>query len=337
MRQINKYAAAVVLTLAAAATWAQSPEVKAKLRAMKPADFPNRAIELSLGHPAGGGIDVTARLVAQKFQEYSGEPMVINNRVGAGGMVFHRWVATQAPADGYSIGVASNLIIGDTLLRADNKWSYRDVDNLAFINYEPVVWLASTSGKFRNQSLADILKAAKADSGSVRVGTVATSFFEMLAEQVEQKHGLTFTKVPYNGGPPSLAALMGDHIDISFGFLGEFQGLGDKVRPIAVASNRPVSYLPGVPTFNSVLGTDDVNWIIWRFVVAPKGVPANRKAWLVAVFNEVMKDPQLLDELQKRGGTMDANLDTPAKVTAELERLAQGERKFYLQTGRLKQ
>ena len=129
---------------------------------------------------------------------------------------------------------------------------------------------------------------------------------------------------------------MGDHIDISFGFLGEFKGLGDKVRPIAVASAKPVDYLPGVPTFNSVLNTADVTWLIWRYVIAPKGVPANRRAWLVAVFNEVMKDPQLTDELQKRGGTMDAALDTPAKVTGELERIAQGERKFYVQTGRLK-
>ena len=336
MRQVKQFLVATLLGLAAAAACAQSPEVKARLKAMKPADYPTRPIELSVGFAAGGGMDVVARLVAHKFQEYTGENIVINNRTGAGGLVFHRWVVTQAPADGYAVGVGNNIIIGDSLLRAENKWSYRDADNLAFINYEPVLWFTSSTGRFKNQPLAEIVKAAKKDQGGVKVGTVAATLLEMLAEQVEQKASVSLNKVPFNGGKPSIAALMGDHIDISFGFLGEVKGLGDKVRPIAVASQKPVAAVPGVPTFNSVFNTDDINWVMWRYVVAPKGIPADRRAWLVASFNEVMKDPQLLAELEKQGGIQDAGLDTPAKVTAELERLARAERTFYVQTGRLK-
>jgi tripartite-type tricarboxylate transporter receptor subunit TctC len=336
MKKAKQFVVAILLAAAAAAACAQGAEAKAKLKALKPADFPTHPIELSVGFAAGGGMDVVARMVAQKFQDYTGENLVINNRAGAGGLVFHRWMVTQAPADGYAIGVGNNIIIGDSLLRADNKWSYRDSEALAFINYEPVLWFTSSTGRFKNQPLGEIIKAAKKEQGGVKVGTVAATLLEMLAEQVEQKASISLNKIPFNGGKPSIAALMGDHIDISFGFLGEVQGLGDKVRPIAVASQKPIAAAPGVPTFNAMLNTDDVNWVMWRYVIGPKGIPADRRAWLVAAFNEVMKDAHLNAELEKLGGIQDPGLDTPAKVTAELERLARAERSFYVQTGRLK-
>ncbi len=336
MRPFKQIIVATLLGLATAAALAQSAEVKARLKALKPADYPTRPIELSLGFGAGGGMDVVARAVAQKFQEYTGETVVINNRTGAGGLVFHRWLVSQAPADGYAVGLGNNIIIGDALLRSEGKWSYKDADSIAFVNYEPVIWFTSSTGRFKGQPLGDIMKAAQKDRGDVKVGTVAATLLEMLAEQVEQKASVSLNKIPFNGGKPSIAALMGDHIDISFGFLGEVKGLGDKVRPIAVASQQPAPTLPGVPTFNAVLKADDVNWIMWRYIAAPRGVPADRKAWLVAAFNEVMKDPKLVAELEQLGGIQDPGLDTPAKVSAELDRLAKAERAFYVQTGRLK-
>lgn len=336
MRQLNKLVVAALLGLLAAGAIAQNTDIKARLKALKPADFPKHPIELSVGYAAGGGMDIVARMVAQKFQDYTGETLIISNRPGAGGLLFHRWILTQAPADGYFVGVANSIIIGDSLLRAENKWSYKDADNLAFINFEPVLWFASTTGQFKDKTLVEIIKAAKQDPGGVKVSTVSATLLEMLAEQVEQKASVKLTKVPYNSGKPSLAALMGNHIDISFGFIGEVQGLSDKVKAIGVASQKPISGLPSVPTFNAVLNTEDVNWVMWRYVMAPKGLPNDRKNWLVAAFSEVMKDAQLNAELEKLGGIQDPSLDSPAKVTAELDRMAKAERKFYMQTGRLK-
>ena len=336
MRQAKQYVLAALLGLAAVGAGAQTVEAKARLKALKPADYPTRAIEFNVGFGAGGGMDVVARMVAQKFQDYTGETMIVNNRTGAGGLVFHRWITTQAPANGYAIGLGNNMIIGDSLLRAENKWSYKDTDALAFINYEPVIWFTSSTGRFKNQPLGDIMKAAKQDPGGVKVGTIAATLIEMLAEQVEGKASVKLNQIPFNGGKPSVSALMGNHIDVSFGFLGEVAGMGDKLKPIAVSSLREVPALPGVPTFNEVLHTDDIQWLMWRYVVAPKGIPADRKAWLVAAFNELMKDPALIAELTRLGGIQDPGLDTPAKVTAELEHLATAERKFYVQTGRLK-
>jgi tripartite-type tricarboxylate transporter receptor subunit TctC len=336
MRQLDRFIVTALVSLAASGAMAQSAETKARLKALKPADYPNHPIELSVGYAAGGGMDIVARMVAKKFEDYTGETLVINNRAGAGGLVFHRWILTQAPADGYSIGVANNIIIGDTLLRAENKWSYKDAENLAFINFEPVLWFSSSTGRFKDRPLSEIIKAAKKEPGSVSVATTSATLLEMLAEQVEQKASVNLNKIPFNSGKASITALMGDHIDISFGFLGEIKGLGDKVKPIGVASQKPIAALPSVPTFNNALKTEDVNWVMWRYVMAPKGLPNDRKTWLVTAFSEVMKDAQLNAELEKLGGIQDPNLDSPAKVTAELERLAGAERTFYVQTGRLK-
>jgi tripartite-type tricarboxylate transporter receptor subunit TctC len=326
---------ATLVALATTVTYAQTSEIKAKLRTMKPADFPSRPIEFNVGFPAGGGMDITARRVAQKFQEYSGETMIVNNRPGAGGMIFSRWIIGQASPDGYALGLSASSIIGDSLLRSENKWSWRDADGLAFVNYEPLLWVVSTSGRFSSKhTLPEILAEAK--SSDLKVGTVAGTFLENLAEQVERKTSVPVLKVPFNGGKPSLNALMGDQIDVSTNFLVEISGLGDKLKPIAVAGNRQLPSLPGVPTFNQLFQTDDMTWVVLRYVIAPKNIPAERRNWLIAVFNAVMQDPLLNADLQKLGGNQDSTIDTPAKVTAELERLEKSERAFYLQTGRMK-
>ncbi|MSQ66116.1 MAG: tripartite tricarboxylate transporter substrate binding protein [Limnohabitans sp.] len=336
MRPLKHALTTVILMLLASGATAQTAEARARLKALKPADYPAKTIELTVGFAAGGAMDIVARQLAQKFQDYTGENMVVQNRTGAGGLVFNRWLLMQAPTDGYAIGLGNNMIIGDSLLRSENKWSYHDADSLAFISYEPVIWFTSASGRFKNLPLSEIIKAAKKDKADVRVGTVAATLIETLAEQVEQKAGVSFNQIPFNGGKPAIAALMGDHIDISFGFLGEVRGMGDKLRPVAVASHKPVASLSAVPTFNAVFNSDDMNWVIWRYIIAPKGIPAARRTWLIAVFNEMMKDAQLNADLEKNGGIQDASIDTPAKVSAELERLAAAERKFYVQTGLLK-
>ena len=336
VNRIYQVFTALWCALAVSGTAAQTAEAKARLKSLKPSDYPAKSIELGVGFAAGGAMDLVARQLAQKFQDYTGDNMVVQNRPGAGGLVFNRWLLTQASTDGYAIGLGNNMIIGDSLLRADNKWSYHDLDSLAFVSYEPVLWFTSSSGRFKNQPLSEIIKFAKKEKAEVRVGTIAATLIETLTEQVEQKAGLSFNQIPFNGGKPSIAALMGDHIDISFGFMGEVRGMGDKVKTVAVASQKPIATLPGVPTFNAVFNADDMNWVIWRYIVAPKGMAPARRAWLIAVFNEMMKDPQLNSDLEKNGGIQDTSIDTPAKVSAELDKLAAAERKFYVQTGRLK-
>ncbi|MBG9390588.1 tripartite tricarboxylate transporter substrate binding protein [Caenimonas aquaedulcis] len=323
--------------LASTLVSAQSADVKERLRQLQPADFPARPIEFVVNTPAGGGMDVTARLLAQKFQDYTGQPALVLNRPGAGGLLMHTWITTKAPKDGYSLGIMQNTIVGDSMLRSEGKWSYKDLDSVAYINHEPVVWLASATGRFKDKSLADILKEAKKSPQSVSIGVVSDTLLQNIADQVELASGTELNKIPFQGGAPALHALMGDQIDLTFGFFAEFRGSLSRVRPVAVASAAPVATLPATPTFDSILGTQDVQWMVWRYVAMPKGVPPARRAWLAAAFAEVLNDPELLAEFKRRGALTDrANFRTSEQVSAELDRLAESERRFYIKVGRIK-
>ncbi len=331
---------ALTVAFAASPALAQSPaDVKARIAALKPKDFPSQPIELVVTTPAGGGMDVTARIFAKYMEKYTDQRVIVTNRVGAGGFVGYTWLATQAPNDGSVVGIIGTTILGDSFLRAQGKWTYKDVEPIALINYEPVTWIVSTEGQFKSASLADVLKTAKDKPSTIRVAIAATTILEMLAEQTENVAGLKLLKVPFQGGAPAITALLGQHIDISFGFFGEYRGHleANKVRVLAVASQKRSPYLSDVPTFNEVLGVSNIEWISLRYVGLPKGVAADRKAYLLAVINATLDEPALLEEYKRAGAITDrTRFDTSEKTTAEVERLAVAEREFYVKSGRLK-
>jgi len=142
----------------------------------------------------------------------------------------------------------------------------------------------------------------------------------------------------YQGGRQALTDLMGGHIDVSFGYQGEYRGQMDagRIKPIAVTSTKRVPSLPDVPTFNEVLGTTDIVWDAFRFVVVPKGVPEDRKKWLEAALNAALADPDIAREYAELGATVDRTLDSAQKVAAEVDRRAEAERAYFVKTGRIK-
>src|SRR5689334_340450 len=125
---ISRFAArllAVALgVLAAAPAGAQQSDAdaKAQLAKLKPADFPTQPIEINVVYPAGGGMDINARLISKYFEKVTGQKAIVNNRTGGSGLIGHTWLATQAPKDGYAVGVIANLVFADAMLRAQGKW-----------------------------------------------------------------------------------------------------------------------------------------------------------------------------------------------------------------------
>jgi tripartite-type tricarboxylate transporter receptor subunit TctC len=108
------------------------------------------------------------------------------------------------------------------------------------------------------------------------------------------------------------------------------------VKPLAVAAANRVELLKDVPTFNEALGGNEYVWQVIRFVVVPKGTPADRKAYLAAAIQTAMKDPELVEEYRKTGAFFDPKLSDPSRVAAGLDEYVQREREFYQKTGRLK-
>jgi tripartite-type tricarboxylate transporter receptor subunit TctC len=325
-------------SLASPAGLAQTSDAKAEIAKAKPQGFPSQPIEITVVYPAGGGMDINARQVAKFVEKWSGDRTIVNNRTGGAGLVGHTWLATQAPKDGHSVGVIASLIFGDAMLRANNRWSHTDLEPIAHLNSEGLNLVVNAAGAYKDKSLKEILAIAKEKPGTVRIGTVPGTMYEYMIDQLESVSGAKLLRVPFQGGAPGIAALLGNNTDIGIGFWGEVSTYleAKRLTPIAVSSLNRSPFVPDVPTLNEVLGANDISWTTTRWVAIPKGVPADRKAYLTAVFSAVSADPEIQEEFKKLGSVPDSKMNTPQLLTAHLDKLAEAEREFYVKTGRLK-
>ncbi|WP_368417200.1 tripartite tricarboxylate transporter substrate binding protein [Falsiroseomonas sp.] len=314
---------------AAAAALPAAARAQGRLSVPKPAGFPREPIELTVVYPAGGGMDITARVVQRFFEKHSGERSFVNNRTGGAGLVGHTWLATQAPADGHAVGIVANLIFSDAT-RSQGRWNWSDLDHIAHLNAEPLNLVVNAEGSYRSGGLRGILDAVRQRPGTIRVANVPGGYYEYLIEQLESAAGGRFLRVPFQGGAPGLTALLGNNVDLAFGFFGEIRGhlQGNRLVPVGVTGTQESSFLPGAPTVNSVTGRSDANWGVSRWVAVPKAVPADRKAWLAASFRAAIADPELVTEFRALGALPNPALDTPEKVLAGVTLMAQAEADF---------
>jgi putative tricarboxylic transport membrane protein len=328
---------ALLGALCAGPVAAQS-DPKAELAKLKPKDFPTQPIEFVVVYPAGGGMDVAARLLAKYVEKWSGDRVIVNNRTGGAGMVGHAYLATQAKPDGYTAGVLANLMWGDAMLRAQGRWEYTDLEPIAYVNTDALIWVGPTEGPYKGMSVKQIVQAAKDKPGTIRIATVPGSMWEYIVEQIEAASGAKFLRVPFQGGGAGIAALVGGNVDVAQGFWSEFRGYLDanKVAPLAVAATSRMDFLKDMPTFNEALGGDAYTWQVIRFVVVPKATPVDRKAYLGAAVRAAMHDPELVEEYKKTGAFFDPKLANSKDLPKDLGDYAGLERAFYQKTGRLK-
>ena len=329
--------ARIAIALAAAAL-AFPAAAQTELAKLKPKDFPTQPIEFTVVYPAGGGMDVTGRLLAKYVEKVSGERIIVNNRTGGAGMIGHSYLATQAKPDGHTVGVLANLVWGDALLRAQGRWTLADLEPIGYLNTDALTWVGRTEGPYKGMTVKQIVQAAKDKPGTVRVATVPGSMWEYIVEQIEAASGAKFLRVPFQGGGAGISALVGGNVDVAQGFYSEFRGHldGGKVAPLAVAAASRMDFLKEMPTFNEALGGNEYIWQVIRFAVVPKDTPADRKAWLGAAIRAAMQDPELVAEYKKFGVFFDPKLVSSSDLARDLGAYAEAERQFYLKTGRLK-
>ncbi len=337
MRGILVILSALVIAVGLAGGAAAQSDPKAKLQALKPKDFPTQPIEFVVVYPAGGGMDVTARLLAKYVEKYIDQRVVVVNRAGGAGLIGHTYLATQAKNDGYTVGVLSGSFWTDELTRAKGKWSHQDLTPVGFINYDPTTWIVSTEGPFKDKSVKDIVALARDKPGTVKLAVVPDMSFQFLAEGVEMASGAKFLKVPFQGGAPGITALLGGHVDLATGFLAEYRGHLDagKVRVLAVAGQERSPYAPNAPTLNEALGRNDLVWLAWRFAAVPKAVAADRLRFLEAAIDTAMHDRELVEEYRKMGVIAGTRYMTAKETAEELDRLYALDKEFFVRTGRI--
>ncbi len=281
--------------------------------------FPTKPIRVIVPYPAGGATDFFARAVFPKMGEALGQPVVVENKPGAGTAIGASEVARSAP-DGYT------LLLGDAGTFAFNPTLYKK------LSYDPVKDFApvSLTGRFaliltvnpttlNVGSVKEFVDRAKSQPGKIDYGAPGPgSPIHLAMELFKERAGLTMTPIPYKGGADAMNDLIGGRIGTMF--LDIASGLpqirGGKVKPLAVASEKRVAALPDLPTIGESGYPGFEAWA-WQGFVAPAGTPRDVILKLNGEFAKVMADPAIRQRLSESG--FEPQTSTPEQFTAYMK------------------
>lgn len=302
----------------------------------KPSDFPRRPISLVVAYPAGGAVDVTARTVAGLAEKQNGAQFRVENRVGGAGIVAHTYVAKQAAADGYTMGVIANPFMFTDVLLRDASFDVNDFDPIVTISFDPVVWLVRADSEIGDKPLPEIMDYAKGNT--LQVGMNPNSMFLFVSEYLANQQGVEFNFVPFDGGKQGVTALLAGDIDATAAFFSEIEQFvrnGD-LRAVAVTGDERHPGLPDTPTF-SELGIPMVGqtWGATRFLALPNGVPEDRKAWLAKEFLETLSGSEA--EAAFKAANLRLTPADQATTKANFAQSFEELQKFLISSGRLSQ
>ena len=242
--------------------------------ALAQSDYPNRPIKLLIGFAPGGSTDIVGRIVAQKLGERLGQPVVVENRAGAGGTIAADATA-KAPADGYT------LTIGTTSTHAIAAGAYSKLPYNPVTDFTPISLVAVTpyllvvNPQVKANTLAEFVTLAKGEAGKMNYASAGNGTATHLAmEMFKDTAGLDILHVPYKGNAPADIAILSGEVQTVFGSMPALlQNVkAGKVRPLAVGTARRSPALPEVPTV-AEQGYAGFEAALWLGVFAPAGTP----------------------------------------------------------------
>jgi len=262
--------------------------------------YPTRPIRLIVPFAPGGTTDILSRLIAARMAVGLGQPILVENKSGAGGNIGTEFVARSVP-DGYTIlvGTPGPMAINMTLMA---KVPYEPVRDFAaigqFVDVQSVI-IAGLDQPFR--SLADVLAQARQNPGKLAYATAGIGSSTHLAmELLKSSYGVQMTHIPYKGDTPALADLMGGAVPLMVanmaGVLAQVKAV--KVRPIAVAGPKRSPLLPDVPTV-AESGLPGFGVTGWGGLVAPAGTPRAAIDRLNAELVKALSMPDVIERVQQ--------------------------------------
>ena len=261
MRTIGTFIAAAVLLFVAQASRAQDA-------------YPSKTITMIVPFAAGGSTDVIGRVIAEGLRQVLGQTVVVDNRGGAGGSIGTAAIAKAAP-DGYTIGMgtASTLAINPAAYKSLPYDVLNDLSPIGNIAAVPNIMSIHPGVKAAN--MAEFIALAKAQPGKLSYASAGIgSVSHLLGEQFKLATGTDLLHVPYRGMGPALNDAVGGQVQVIFDNLPTSLALvqDGKLRALAVSGVKRAEALPNLPTFGE-LKLDDVNWMAFFGLIAPKGTP----------------------------------------------------------------
>src|SRR5262245_8016954 len=264
--------------------------------------YPDRPIRLLVSFPPGGSSDAMARIVQPELERLLGQPVVIENRAGAGGMIAIDAVAKAAP-DGYVVGLGGAGALG-TNLALQEKMSYdprKDVAPVTGLAGSPFILAAAPS--FQSTSLRDVLTLARGPGEKLAIGHGGNgTLMHLTAELFNQMAGTKVALVPYRGIAPVVTDLIGNHL--ALGVIDPPSGMSaieaGTIKTVAISSAKRFPRLPQIPTFaeSGLPGFESSGWF---GIVVPARTPADVITTLNAAFVTVLKDPSVIERIRALG------------------------------------
>jgi tripartite-type tricarboxylate transporter receptor subunit TctC len=265
--------------------------------------YPSRPVHILVPYPAGGGVDIVARSLGDELSKHWGQPVVIENRPGAGGVIASQVVAIS-PKDGYMLIVVASGHATNPFLYAHLPYdTFKDFTPISLLSSSPNILLVRTDSPFK--TLADLIAEAKKKPGSLTYGHAGNGTSTQLAgELLKSLAKVDLTGIPYKGGAPVINDLLGGHLPISFNNAPESLGqiTSGTLRALAVTTTTRAPFLPNVPTMAEA-GVPGYDTAVWWGLLGPSNMPADVTAKIAKDTAEAMKSPALKERLAKLGAT----------------------------------
>ena len=265
--------------------------------------YPSKPIHMIVGYSPGGAVDLIARTLGQQLSSALGQPVIVENKPGAGTNVANRALIDSTP-DGYTLMLAANAIAANPALFQPAPFDpLRDMTAVAIVGRVPVV-LAAGTGANAPQSIAALIAQAKAKPNSIDFGTPGNGSTPHLAiELFERAAGIELLHVPYKGGAPAINDVLAGHVQtVAVNALEVLPHVkAGKLRVLAVLSPSRTPIFPDAPTI-AESGFPGFEASVWYGVIGPAGLPAPIVQRLHAEVQKALDAPELRERLTSAGG-----------------------------------
>lgn len=281
-------------------------------------NYPTKPIRIVIAQAPGSATDVISRVVGNRLSEALAQPIVIEARPGAGGVVGTEAAARSTP-DGYT------LFMGNNSTHGSNPAVYAKLPYDAISDFAPISFVASVpyvlvvNPSLPVSTVQQFIAHAKSSPGKMNYASAGNgSTHHFCGELLKSMSGIDMLHIPYKGSPPAIAGLLGGEVSLMFANLTDIgsQIKGGKVKPLAVTTPRRASSLPDLPTLSEA-GMPGFEITSWFGLLAPAGTPAPIVARLNAETNKVLARADVRDTLGAQG--LEVTPGTPEQFAAHIK------------------
>ena len=279
--------------------------------------YPSKSIRLIVPFPPGGGSDIIARLSAQKLSAAVGQPVVVDNRPGAGGTLGIE-LGMKTPADGYTLMLAAGSYAVNPSIY---KLSFDPVNDItAVIQLSQGPFLLAVHPSLPVRTLKELITLAKARPGQLSYASSGTgSGVHLASELFLERAGIRILGVPYKGTGPALNDTVAGHVQLLWGSVASTlpQVKAGRLRGVAVSTAKRIRAAPEIPSVEES-GFKDYDVVLWHGLIAPKGLPQPIVSRINADLNNALREKEMEDRLAVDGVSPAGG--TPAQFLTEIKK-----------------